>query len=190
MDVSIKIWNWMVKDLKLKDRELLIYAIIYNFSNINENRFYKGGINYLTKWCSCTNRKVEISLKNLIERNLITKVESVKDKKKYIQYYTNIINFEELKEQEKQQIEQEVKEEVEELYVPSFKKPTLKEIEEYCIERKNGIVAQSFYDFYESKNWFVGKSKMKDWKASIRTWERSRKKSKENTQFFTSEDVI
>ena len=53
-----------------------------------------------------------------------------------------------------------------------FKKPKIKEIEEYCEERKNGIDAERFYNFYESKGWMVGKNKMKDWKACIRTWER------------------
>jgi len=53
-----------------------------------------------------------------------------------------------------------------------FKKPTVNEIADYCIERKNNIDAETFYDFYESKDWRVGKNKMKDWKASIRTWEK------------------
>ena len=53
-----------------------------------------------------------------------------------------------------------------------FKKPNVLEIKDYCLERNNNIDADSFFDFYESKNWFVGKNKMKDWKASIRTWER------------------
>lgn len=53
-----------------------------------------------------------------------------------------------------------------------FKKPKIKEIEEYCEERQNGIDAERFYNFYESKGWMVGKNKMKDWKACIRTWER------------------
>lgn len=52
-----------------------------------------------------------------------------------------------------------------------FSKPTIEEIEEYCKERNNGINANAFYDFYESKNWYVGKNKMKDWKACVRTWE-------------------
>ena len=52
-----------------------------------------------------------------------------------------------------------------------FNKPTIEEIEEYCKERNNGINANAFYDFYESKDWFVGKNKMKDWKACVRTWE-------------------
>jgi len=57
-----------------------------------------------------------------------------------------------------------------------FKKPTLDEVKNYCILRKNNIDAEAFIDFYESKNWMVGKNKMKDWKASVRTWERRDKK--------------
>lgn len=53
-----------------------------------------------------------------------------------------------------------------------FSKPTLEEINQYCLERNNGINAEAFYDFYECKDWYVGKNKMKDWKACVRTWER------------------
>ena len=57
-----------------------------------------------------------------------------------------------------------------------FKKPTLQEVEEYCKERNNGIDAQRFIDFYESKDWMIGKNKMKDFKACIRTWEQRQPK--------------
>ena len=67
-----------------------------------------------------------------------------------------------------------------------FKKPTLEEIKEYCKERNNNVDAQRFIDFYESKDWMIGKNKMKDWKAAIRTWE---KNSKTNTpEWFTKEN--
>nr|DAI65680.1 MAG TPA: helix-turn-helix domain protein [Caudoviricetes sp.] len=56
-----------------------------------------------------------------------------------------------------------------------FKPPTVEEVRAYCQERANGIDAEEFCDFYESKGWFVGKNKMKDWKACVRTWERNRK---------------
>ena len=58
-----------------------------------------------------------------------------------------------------------------------FIPPTVEEVESYCSERENGIDAQSFIDFYESKGWMIGKNKMKDWKAAVRTWERSRNKN-------------
>ena len=57
-----------------------------------------------------------------------------------------------------------------------FIKPTIDEINKYCTERKNGINANAFYDFYESKNWYVGKNKMRDWQAAVRTWEQRIKK--------------
>ncbi len=52
-----------------------------------------------------------------------------------------------------------------------FQKPTLEEITSYCQERNNSVNPNKFYDFYESKGWMVGKNKMKDWKAAVRTWE-------------------
>ena len=58
-----------------------------------------------------------------------------------------------------------------------FKKPTLIEVKNYCILRKNNIEAESFIDFYESKDWLIGKNKMKDWKACVRTWESREKKN-------------
>ncbi len=54
--------------------------------------------------------------------------------------------------------------------------PTLEEVSAYCEERHNNIDPQVFIDFYESKGWYVGKNKMKDWKACIRTWEKSDRK--------------
>lgn len=53
-----------------------------------------------------------------------------------------------------------------------FIKPTVEEIARYCQERNNNISAEQFYDFYESKGWRIGKSPMKDWKATVRNWER------------------
>lgn len=55
----------------------------------------------------------------------------------------------------------------------AFRSPTVEEVRDYCNERKNGVDPEAFVDFYESKGWIVGKTKMKDWKAAVRTWERS-----------------
>lgn len=57
----------------------------------------------------------------------------------------------------------------------NFVKPTLEEVTNYCLERKNSIDPQNFLDFYESKGWKVGNQAMKDWKACIRTWEQRAK---------------
>lgn len=70
-----------------------------------------------------------------------------------------------------------------------FEKPTLSEIEQYCIERNNNINAAHFYDYYESNGWKVGKNSMKDWKAAVRTWERSEYR-KPNSKKNNKEDAI
>ena len=52
-----------------------------------------------------------------------------------------------------------------------FVPPTVEEVEEYCDSRNNSVDPEKFVDFYASKGWMVGKNKMKDWKAAVRTWE-------------------
>ena len=59
-----------------------------------------------------------------------------------------------------------------------FKPPTVDDVRAYCTERGNNVDPQSFVDFYESKGWMIGKNKMKDWKAAVRTWERSETKTR------------
>ena len=54
----------------------------------------------------------------------------------------------------------------------TFVKPTVEEIDAYCAERKNGLSGQAIYDHYEANGWMVGRVKMKDWKAAVRTWEK------------------
>lgn len=52
-----------------------------------------------------------------------------------------------------------------------FTPPTTSEVKAYCQIRNNGINPEAFVDYYESKGWMIGKNKMKDWKAAVRTWE-------------------
>lgn len=54
-----------------------------------------------------------------------------------------------------------------------FKPPTVEQINEYCKERNNGLDAQKIHDHYTAKGWYIGKNKMKDWQAAVRTWERN-----------------
>jgi hypothetical protein len=49
----------------------------------------------------------------------------------------------------------------------------MEEVQAYCLERKNNVDAERFIDYYTSNGWLVGKNKMKDWKAAVRTWERN-----------------
>lgn len=56
-----------------------------------------------------------------------------------------------------------------------FTPPGVEKVAAYCEKRQNGIDPQSFIDHYESVGWMVGKSRMKDWQAAVRTWENRRK---------------
>lgn len=51
--------------------------------------------------------------------------------------------------------------------------PSISEISTYCKERNNEVNPEQFYDHYQSNGWMVGKNKMKDWKAAVRTWEKN-----------------
>ena len=55
---------------------------------------------------------------------------------------------------------------------PRFIPPTAEEVREYCVGHNYSVDPQRFVDFYECKGWMVGKNKMKDWKAAVRTWVR------------------
>lgn len=55
----------------------------------------------------------------------------------------------------------------------TFKTPTVEEVRAYCAERGAGVDGDAWYDHYTANGWKVGKNSMKDWKASVRTWERN-----------------
>lgn len=59
-----------------------------------------------------------------------------------------------------------------------FSPPTVEEVRAYCIERRNNVDAERFVDYYTANGWQVGKNKMRDWKAAVRTWERNRSSSR------------
>ncbi len=69
-------------------------------------------------------------------------------------------------------INNNIKENIKEKSGSRFSPPTIDEIRNYIIDKGYSFDAESFFDFYESKGWFVGKNKMKDWKAAVRNWAR------------------
>lgn len=58
--------------------------------------------------------------------------------------------------------------------------PTIQDIQSYIDEKKLDVDAEAFFDFYESKDWFVGKNKMASFEASLRNWDRQKKTEKMN----------
>ena len=70
-----------------------------------------------------------------------------------------------------------------------FVPPTEDEVELYCVERRNHVNAQKFVDYYSSNGWKVGRNPMKDWKAAVRTWERSEFTEKDYQREMESSDL-
>ena len=73
-----------------------------------------------------------------------------------------------------------------------FTEPTPQQVENYGKSIDFDIDGENFCDFYQSKNWMIGKSKMKDWQAAVRTWKKSAKpqKDKKLKHFKTHEERL
>ena len=85
----IVIEGWMVKELGLKGNELLIYAIIYGFSQ-EEGHTFHGSHGYLAEWINSSRQTVMNALASLIEKDLITKTETVINGVKFLEYQSKI----------------------------------------------------------------------------------------------------
>lgn len=63
-----------------------------------------------------------------------------------------------------------------------FVKPTIEELKEYMREQGMNDIAENWLNHYEANGWMVGKNKMKDWKASVRTWKLNNLKNNSPSQ--------
>ena len=168
-------------DNTLKDKAKLLYGEITSLSN--EQGYCYASNKYFADLYKVSTRTITDLIKELMDRGYIESVLIYKDGTKeviqrrlYLWKKTSIPieeNFYRGIEENFQDNNKDInnKNNNKENIKRKFEKPSIEEIQDYCKERNNGINANRFYDFYESKDWYVGKNKMKDWKACIRTWE-------------------
>lgn len=88
----IVIQGWMVSELKLSGASLLIYAIIYGFSQ-DKNCSFHGTGKYLSAWCQISTNRVYEILKDLTMKNLIIKEEEDINGVKICHYRTNKVGY-------------------------------------------------------------------------------------------------
>lgn len=93
----------------------------------------------------------------------------------------------EIEKEKELEIEKEIEQELEKSKSTRkrFDPPTVEEVQQYCTENMFVVDPEKFVDYYTANGWVVGKSKMKDWKAAVRGWERreqERFKTEQNTQ--------
>ena len=73
---------WMIEDLQLKDKELILYALIYGFSRVGSDSFFTGNNAYMAKWLQIDKKNVSRYTSSLIDKNLIERI----DDGKFIKY--------------------------------------------------------------------------------------------------------
>lgn len=188
-DNYIVVQGWMVTDLKLKGNELLVFAIIYGFSQDGESRF-TGSRQYLADWTNSTKQGIQKNLKSLLEKGYIQKEERTINGVKLVDYRATKFTGggqQSLLGGGQQSCPHNIdidKPNKSNRFIP----PTVDEVRAYCIERGNNVDPERFVDYYTSKGWMIGKNKMKDWKAAVRTWERGstggRKKKQDLDDFY------
>jgi hypothetical protein len=66
--------------------------------------------------------------------------------------------------------------------IKGFVKPTIEQLKEYMTEQGMNDIAENWLNHYEANGWMVGKNKMKDWKASVRTWKINQKNNSATPQ--------
>lgn len=84
----ILIQGWMINNLKLSGNDLLVYAIIYGFTQ-DEEQWFEGSRSYLGEWCNSTKQGIQKNLKRLIGKNLILKKETFINNVKFCKYKVN-----------------------------------------------------------------------------------------------------
>ena len=124
----------------------------------------------LARETGLTSQQIRTALTKLISTNEITNVTSsqgtiiqIVNYEKY-QVPTNEITNEQPTSNQQSTTNNNVKKE------KKFIIPTFNDVLEYCMQNNLDVDGVKFINFYESKGWMVGKNKMKDWKAAIRTW--------------------
>lgn len=184
----INIMGWMVNKLHLKGNELLIYAIIYGFSQAEQQTF-SGSLQYLADWTNSTRQGVMKNLKSLLDKGLIEKKDININGVKFCEYCTTellgVYNkvYRGVQQSLTGGVQQSLHNNINidntnnninnNISGKRFKPPTVDEVKAYCIERQNNVDAERFMDYYTANGWKVGKNTMKDWKAAVRTWERN-----------------
>lgn len=91
----ITIQGWMLTELKLKGNALIVYAIIYGFSQ-TDGQTFAGSLQYLADWTNSTKRGIMKNLQDLVQAGLIGKKEKIINGVKFCEYYvtkfTRVVN--------------------------------------------------------------------------------------------------
>lgn len=185
----VTIQAFMVNDLKLKGNELIVFAVIYGYTQDGQHWYY-GTRGHLAEWCGATKGTVSNCLRALQEKGYIRRREIERHGYVEIQYQA-VTEFDmTLSKSDTDpskncdtplpKIDSINKKEIDTRdtanYKRAFTPPSIEEVKAYAQEKAISLDAESFYDYWESVGWVRGKTKMKDWRAAARQWSRNDRK--------------
>lgn len=179
------IFAWMHKKLNLRGSELLVYAVIYSFTQDGKN-WFTGGLKYICNLTALSKQTVIKTLKSLVEKKLIIKASKRFNNVWFTAYQINLpvvkkldcAGQENLPEGSKNFTEggqeslpnnKEYNKDIFNTFIP----PTKEEVASYVKSNWLRVDAEHFVDYYTSNGWIVGRAKMRDWKAAVRSWHRN-----------------
>lgn len=174
-----------MREAGLTGNDLLVFAAIHGFSQRGEGCYF-GSASYLAELCGVTKRAMLKILKRLSDGGYLMKQDVFRNGVHYCAYQTRVksspvVNKVHGGGEQSSPNNKEDKTCINTSTLSStrtrekkieFVPPTVEEVRAYCEERGNGVDAEAFVAFYQSKGWKVGTSPMKDWRASVVTWEK------------------
>lgn len=184
-DDFILVRRFMSTELGIQSKnEMLLYALIYSYSD-GGSAFY-GSTEYLAKRLGSSKSRIIKVLNEMVSKGLIIKKTSGRFNF-YVTNFNYVCNTDEPPVSVEHPTRCQIDTESSVTPTPNninnninnnisakrFVKPTVEEVRAYCKERNNNVDADKFISHYDSNGWKVGKTPMKDWKASVRTWEKN-----------------
>lgn len=161
---------WMQSELGLRGNEVNAFAILYGLTHDGS---YCYNTNYLAEWLNMSRSRTNDLLHRLVEKGVVACDHETGQENRYriadrfiAAAPTSASAPKAISTPSKQPSGSETNDR------KRFAKPTIAEVAEYCAQRHNGIDAEAFVAFYESKGWKIGNAPMKNWKAAVVTWEK------------------
>lgn len=196
-----KMWIWMLGQANWKDRgQLKKGQLVTTTAEMQEAMSYRIGYRKKTP----TRAEIRSSYEAFTNNHMISHTKSTRGMVVTVENfgkYQDFRSYEQHNEQPRedttnnqaatQDTESIRKQENRKKKTKPFTPPSVQEVFDYCQKRGNGIDAKMFIDSYEAKGWMIGKNKMKDWKAAVRTWEGRRKGDRQSPRSRKSKmDVV
>lgn len=167
-------------ELNLTGNELLLYSLIYGFSQ-DGSSYFTGTLGYMSEWIGSSKSTVQRTLKSLIDKGFLEKDEvivggnSVPRYKALVSTGQNDHPLPKMGTPYPKWNETIPKMGTNNIYNNNnninIYIPTLREVREYVGENDYSIDPEYFISYYSAKGWMLGRNPMTDWKAAVDSWE-------------------